>query len=98
VKGIWDFADDVQKKKKHPYKFKMVPKNHIESSISGANHMMDACVIEAVYKDKLVNNNVVMPFEMKTKWTENNQIVVRATIFGLPSITDRFTGSRTSCW
>ena len=96
VNGIWDYAKEVQKKKNHPYDFKMVPKNHIKSSISGANHMMDACVIAAAYKDKLVNNMVVMPVELKNLWTEKDQIIVRATISHLPLTTDRFIGSRTS--
>lgn len=98
VKGIWDYADEVQEKKKHRYKFKMVPKNHIESSISGANHMMDACILEQAYKDKLVNNKVVMPFEMKKKWTEADQIQVRSSIYHSPATPDHFIGSRTSGW
>lgn len=80
VKGIWDYAEKVQKEKNHPYKFQMVPKSHIDASIPGTNHMMDACVVEASYKDLLVTNNSIMPWEMKTKWTKSDQIQVHALI------------------
>ena len=81
VDSIWDFAKNVQGQKKHPYKFRMVPANHLESNIAGGDHRMDACVIEHSYVDKLINNNIVMPFELKTEWDTTDQIIVRRSNF-----------------
>lgn len=96
VQAIWKFAER-QKKKKNKYEFKMVPHNHLDDSIGGGDHRMDACVLEETYKDKIPNNIIMMPFEMKIKWNKSNQIQVRcAPIHSVILLID-FIGSGAGC-
>lgn len=78
VDAILKYAGTTTRGRGNQYNFAMVPHNDVESDIAGANHKMDASIVEPEYTGSILAVRFsIVPNEYKTKRNARDQKKVR---------------------
>lgn len=96
VRGIWEFAEEKEKKKRNQYDFKMAPHDHPHDTVGELDLKMGACIVEATCEEKLLNDCILVPFGLKTGRGEPEQTQVHP--FVKKSLPSNLTNYRFVKW